>query len=77
MILGSAIRGSREQEQRQNYSSGYNAGQNSAPRTVVVQQPPRQNSAESRIRELDDMHNKGLISNSEYTSRKKAILDSL
>ena len=80
MVLGSAIRGNREAEKRQAYQSGYNQGSyQQQPQTVVVQQPAPSGgrSAEQRIAELNDMHKKGLISESEYSSRKKAILDSM
>lgn len=80
MVLGSAVRGQREQEQRRAYQSGYNQGSyQQQPQTVVVQQPAASGgkSAEQRIRELNDMHQKGLITDSEYSSRKKAILDSM
>lgn len=76
MLLGSAIRGNREAEQRQ----AYNAGYNQAPQTVVVAAPPASSSggnAEQRIRELNDMHAKGLISDSEYASKKQSILNSM
>jgi len=79
MILGSAVRGQREQQQRQAYQSGYNQGSYEQPRTVVVQQPAPSGgkTAEQKIAELNDMHKKGLISESEYSSRKKAILDAM
>ena len=81
MILGSAIRGQREMEQRQAYSAGYSQGAYAAPppQTVIVQQPASggAGSVEQRITELNSLHAKGLISDSEYSSRKKAILDSL
>lgn len=80
MVLGSAIRGNREAQQRQAYQSGYSQGSyQQPPQTVVVQQPAPNGgkSAEQRISELNDLHSKGLISDSEYASRKKAILDSL
>ena len=79
MILGSAIRGNQESQQRQAYQSGYNQGSYQQPQTVIVQQPASGGgkTAEQRISELNDMHKKGLISDSEYASRKNAILDSL
>ena len=78
MILGGAIRSNQQAQQRSAYQSGYSQGSYSAPpQTVVVQQPAQGKSAEQRISELNDMHRKGLISESEYSSRKKAILDSL
>ena len=80
MILGRAINENRQSQQRSSYDSGYSAGSYQAPpRTVVVQQPaaPAGKSAEQRISELNDMHNKGLITSAEYSSRKKAILDEL
>ena len=80
MILGNAMRASRDSEQQSAYQSGYSAGSYSAPpRTVIVQQPASsgKKSVEQRIEELDDLHKKGLISETEYASRKKAILDSL
>lgn len=76
MVIGGAVRSNREAEQRQAYQAGYNSA---PPQTVVVQQPAPSggNSAEQRIAELNDLHKKGLISNEEYASKKKAILDSL
>jgi hypothetical protein len=77
MVIGGAIRGNREQQNRQAYQSGYNAA---PPQTVVVQQPPASSggsSVEQRIRELNNMHKKGMISDSEYKARRQQILDSL
>jgi len=74
MIVSRAVNESRNQ---QAYQSGYSAG--SQPRTVVVQAPPAQSapaqpSAESRLKKVDDLHKKGLISTKEAEAKKKAIL---
>lgn len=76
MLLGGAIRGNREAERR----DAYNAGYDSRPQTVVVAAPPARSGrgdAEQRISELNDMHAKGLISDSEYASKKQSILNSM
>ncbi len=46
---------------------------------LVVQQPATSGgrSVESCIAELNDLHAKGLITDAEYASQKKAILDTL
>jgi len=79
MVLGRAINESRQDDRASAYNSGYSAGSYSAPPQTVYVQPaaPSQPSVEQRVAELDSMHKKGLISDSEYSSRKKAILDSL
>ena len=89
MMLGTMMSESRNQSSRQDaYQSGYSAGQSQQqqqqPRTVYIQQQPAQQpalpaapSAEQRLRELKSMHSQGLITDSEYQTRRKQILDSL
>ncbi len=78
MMLGQAINQGRQQ---QAYQSGYAAGtQSSQPRTVYVERQPAPRAAptaERRLDELNRLHAKGMISDSEYATRRKAILDSL
>lgn len=38
---------------------------------------PRKASTTDKLKELDSMHQQGLINNSEYANKKKAILDSM
>ena len=87
MLLGNALHAQREEA----YRSGYDAGAYAAPPpprayyneppppTVVVQQPAASagGSVEQRLEELKSLQSKGLISEQDYASRKKAILDSL
>ncbi len=87
MMLGTMMSESRNQGRREDaYRSGYSAGQaqQQQPRTVYIQQQPAQQpalpaapSAEQRLRELKSMHSQGLITDSEYQTRRKQILDSL
>ena len=81
MMMSHAIN---EGRQQQSYQSGYSAGaQSSQPRTVYVERrpaapaAPAAPTAEQRIGELNRLRSKGLITDSEYAARKKAILDSL
>jgi len=82
MLIGSALRANRDYERESAYRSGYAAGAYSEPpppRTVVIQQPVAGGggSAESKLTELADLQRKGLISEQEYQSKKKAILDAM
>jgi len=83
MLLSNAIHSGRESA----YRSGYDAGRyepappaySPPPQTVYVQSPAPSGgrTAEQRIAELNGLREKGLISEGDYASRKKAILDSL
>lgn len=80
MLLGRAIQQNRQVEQSSAYQSGYSAGSYSAPppQTVYIEQPESSGgSAEQRLRELTALHDKGMISDKEYATRRKAILDSI
>lgn len=81
MVLGNAMQRNRQADRNAAYQSGYSQGRSQQPQTVIIEQPPSQQSGggsvEQRIRNLESLYQKGLISEQEYRARRQEIIDSL
>lgn len=67
---------SSQEEMRDELAPGvlpYSAGAEAAPTRKSKTKPP--GSVESRLRQLDDLRDKGLVTDDEYANKRKAILE--
>ena len=75
--IGSNVRDRRDYEEDQAYYSQQQANAAQQQANAAQYQAQSSGSAESQIRKLDDLLSQGLITQDEYNTQKKRILDNL